>query len=255
MSVILFIDMLGSRKRWQNGGVRESMVEFYRFKTMVKRAIRGVPVGSVVDGGIETDAAMLVCRSTAEALDVARLVFLSGFLGHMNPGKPRLWHRGCVVPYADGAMLRTGDPLGIGLEQVTAYRYSASALEAVSVEKSGYKGMRVLVAVGLVDRILQDGMRIPFGARSLIPFRKLNYSGYPKRVEGQFTDYLWMACRSEDEWFKLGLQMTSRLRYAAKDDEEFLQAAATQLVFHECAAIRRSVIGRARRAEGDPVDA
>jgi hypothetical protein len=255
MSVILFIDMLGSRKRWQTGGVNEAMKTFFRFKTMVKRAVRSAPEGAVIDGGIETDAAMLVCPSTAEAIHIARRVFLSAFEGQMNPNKPRLWYRGCVVSHEEDTRLRVGDPLGAGLKEVTAYRYSASALEAVSVEKSGYKGMRVLVQSNLIDKGLQDQLGIPLGSRTLIPFRKLNYSYYPQRVRGEFTDYLWMACETEDDWFKLNLQMTSRLRYAARDEEEFLQAAATQLVFSECAAIRQSVIGRARRAEADPANA
>jgi hypothetical protein len=247
VSVILFIDMLGSRKRWQNGGVAESMSTFFRFKTMVKRAVRGAPDGEVLDGGIETDAAMLVCRSMVEAARIAQRLFLGAFGDRMNPSSPRHWYRGCIVPHMEREPLRVGDPLGKALEDVTAYRYSASALEAISVEKSGYKGMRVLVKASLVDRGSQE-MKIPLGGRTLIPFRKLNHSRYPSRVLGEYTDFLWMASRTDEEWYDLGLHMTSRLRFAATDEEEFLQAAATQLVFHECAAIRKSVIGRARRA-------
>jgi hypothetical protein len=60
MAVILFIDMLGARKRWQSGGVVEAMPAFYRFKTLVNTATRRAPAGEVLDGVIETDAAMLV---------------------------------------------------------------------------------------------------------------------------------------------------------------------------------------------------
>jgi hypothetical protein len=43
--------------------------------------------------------------------------------------------------------------------------------------------------------------------------------------------------------------MTARLRHAAKDPEEFSQAAATQVIFHEYGAMRQSVISRTKRKE------
>ncbi len=249
MAVILFIDMLGARRRWQSGGVAESMPVFYLFKKMVNIAARRAPPGEVLDGVIETDAAMLVCKTMVEAARIAQRLYLGAFMGHKHPTAARHWFRGCIVPHADGEFLRSGDVLREPLEEMTAFRYSASALEAVSVEKSGFKGMRLLVKTDLVDSAAHEQMKIPFNTHTLIPFRKLNYSHYPARVAGQYTDFLWMACQSEPEWYELTLNMTSRLRYAARDTEELAQAAATQIVFHECGAIRQSVISRAKRAK------
>lgn len=250
MAVILFIDLLGARKRWQNGGVAESMPTFYRFKTMVNTAARQAPAGEVLDGIIETDAAMLVCRSTIQAAGIARRLFLNAFAKRMHPTARRDWYRGCIVPHTDGEFLRASDTLRDPVQEVKIFRYSKSALEAVSVEKSGFKGMRLLVKSTLIDANVHTQMKISFGTRTLIPFRKLNYSYYPARVAGEYTDFLWMACPSESDWHDLTLHMTSRLRYASRDDqEELAQAAATQIVFHECAAIRQSVISRAQRAE------
>lgn len=231
------------------------MPAFYRFKSLVNVAARRAPAGEVLDGVIETDAAMLVCRSTTEAARIAQRLYLGAFASRMNHRAPRDWYRGCIVPHADGKFLRTGEPLREPLQEVMAFRYSESALEAVSVEKSGFKGMRLLVNIELIDANVQAQMKIPFGTHTLIPFRKLNYSYYPPRVAGQYTDFLWMACRSDSDWHDLTLHMTSRLRYAAWNQEELAQAAATQIVFHECAAIRQSVIGRAKRAEEKNEDA
>ena len=64
------------------------------------------------------------------------------------------------------------------------------------------------------------------------------------RVKERYTDYLWMATNSESEWYDLMLHMTSRLCYSSVDPDELAQAAATQVLFHECAAIRQSVITR-----------
>jgi hypothetical protein len=248
MAVVLFIDLLGARKRWQSGGVSEAMPTFYHFKTLVNVSARRAPAGEVLGGVIETDAAMLVCRSTIEAARIARRLYLGAFATRMSYRTPREWYRGCIVPHADGDFLRSGARLREPLHEVMAFRYSESALEAVSVEKSGFKGMRLLVDVNLIDANVQSQMLIPFGTHTLIPFRKLNYSYYPPRVVGKYTDFLWMACQSDVEWHDLTLHMTSRLRYAGRDPDELAQAAATQIVFHECSAIRQSVIGRAKRA-------
>lgn len=249
MPVILFIDQLGARDRWRSGGVTEAMPVFYRFKRLVNVAARRAPPGEVLSGVIETDAAMLVCQTTIEAVRIARRLFLETFLGRMNSKTPRDWYRGCIVPHQDGSFLRVGEPLRQPLHEVMAFRYSESALDAVSVEKSGFKGMRLLVKAELIDGTVQAAMKIPFNTHTLIPFRKLNYSYYPPRVRQEYTDYLWMASGSESEWHDLMLHMTSRLRYAAQHQEELAQAAATQIVFNECAAIRQSVISRAKRAE------
>ena len=196
MAVILFVDMLGARRRWQSGGVAESMPAFYRFRKMVNIAARRAPAGEVLDGVIETDAAMLVCQSAVEAARIAQRLYLGAFVGRMNYNAPRYWFRGCIIPHADGDFLRAGDNLREPVQEITAFRYSESALEAVSVEKSGFKGMRLLVRTDLIDATVHAQMKIPFGTHTLIPFREFNYSHYPARVAGAYTDFLWMACQS-----------------------------------------------------------
>ena len=94
MGVILFVDMLGGRRRWQDGGVAEATRAFYRFKSRVNTAARRAPAGEILDGVIESDAAMLVCRSALEATRIARRLYVEAFLtGRINPNTPRLWYR------------------------------------------------------------------------------------------------------------------------------------------------------------------
>jgi hypothetical protein len=206
--VILFLDLLGARRRWQSGGAAEAMSAFYSFKTMVNIAARRAPAGEVLDGVIETDAAMIVCKSTVEAARIAQRLYLGAFARRMNPAAPRYWFRGCIVPHADGDFLRSGDALREPVQVITAFRYSESALEAVSVEKSGFKGMRILVRTDLVDSKVHSEMKIPFNTHTLIPFRKLNYSHYPARVAGAYIDFLWMACQADSDWHDLMLHIT-----------------------------------------------
>lgn len=246
MSVILFIDMLGARKRWQLGGVEESMPTFFRFKKQINIALRQAPAGEVLDGIIETDAAMIVCRSAVEAVKIARKLFLEAFKSKLNSLSVRNWYRGCILSNSS-TFLRRGNRLRSPVENMTTYRYSESALEAVSVEKSGYKGMRILIDKDLVDLDFRSEMNIKFETHTLLPVSTLKYSNYPQRVAGQYSDYLWMATKSDSDWRRLRLHMDCRLRYSNIDPDEMAQAAATQVVFNECSAIRQSVISRDER--------
>lgn len=106
--------------------------------------------------------------------------------------------------------------------------------------------MRLLIREEIINDRVRAAFRIQYGKNSFIPFRRLRHSNYPKTIEGNLIDFLWMAEGDDREWSNIMIHMTSRLRYSARDPEEFIHAAATQVVFHECAAIRQSVKVRAK---------
>jgi hypothetical protein len=114
--------------------------------------------------------------------------------------------------------------------------------------------MRMLVRSEIVTPEDLKAIRIPFDNHSLIPVTRLRYCGYPKLSDEKYLDFLWMACKEDSDWYNLNLHMTSRLRFSFHDTEEFAQAAATQVVFHECAALKRSVFGRAKRAAAKRIE-
>ena len=127
------------------------------------------------------------------------------------------------------------------------FLYAGPLFDAVSVEKSGFRGMRMLIASELITRQLRTTFRHPIGNRSFIPFRRLNHSQYPGRISEGYHDVLWMFSPDEAEWRDRKRLMSSRLRWSGNDPEEFVQAAATQLVFSECQAILTTLQGRRRR--------
>ena len=239
--------MLGARKKWQSGGAEEATKAFNHFHRMVIASVKAEPRGVVLNGGVETDSALLVCESTISALKIARRLFLWSFKNTRNPDSPRLWLRGSLVPNEDEIATRRESPLSKPFDCMSAFTYSKAALDAISIEKAGFKGMRLLVRAEAINAETNRLLRIPFDGYSLIPLRKLRHIGYPKIIEGELMDFLWMACQEESDWYDISIHMTSRLRHSAKDQEEFSQAAATQVLFHECAAIRQSVISRAKR--------
>lgn len=248
MNSILFIDMLGARRRWQEGGVELSRSTFTKFKKLIVNAARNTSSDYILEGGIETDSAMIVCSSLLSAIHLAKNIYLAAFRTKNHANAFRIWLRGCITPYVESIFLRQEAPLKKPIGNIKVWAYSAEALNAISVEKSGYKGMRLLVHSDLITQADFDSLRIEFGTHTLIPLTKLRYVGYPKVSEGDYQDLLWMATSNETEWRSLNIHMTSRLRYSSHDSDEFSQAAATQVLFHECAALMNSVISRAKRA-------
>ncbi|MHB8078351.1 MAG: hypothetical protein ACYDIE_03750 [Candidatus Krumholzibacteriia bacterium] len=180
MSVILFVDMLGARKLWETGGTSASQRAFDRFTAMVVASSRAEPAGALVDGGIENDSAMLVCQSTEVALRIAQRLYLSAFSLGRHPDDARLWLRGGVVPHDGSADLRRKARLDHPLEAVSVFPYAPCALDAISIEKAGFKGMRLLLRGEVVSAELRRALRIPFNGHSFIPLRKLGHSGYPR---------------------------------------------------------------------------
>lgn len=248
MKVALFVDLLGARRKWQTGGVPEATRAFNHFSQMVIAAARQSSAGTILDGGIETDSAMLICDGPITALTIAGRLYHWAFQNARRPDAPRLWLRGSLVPFDDDEFIRREATANIPLDNVNIFTYSPNALDAISIEKAGFKGMRLLLREETVDDEVRAAFRIPFDGYALIPLRRLRHIGYPVVIEGRLIDFLWMATGDDDEWHDISIHMTSRLRHSAKDPEEFAQAAATQVVFHECAAIRQSVKTRARRA-------
>jgi hypothetical protein len=248
MAVILFIDLLGTRKRWQTGGVPAVTEVFNHFAALVDEAIRPEKKDSLISGSIETDAAMLVFSSAVPALRAAQRMFLAAFRERPIADTPTLWLRGSLVPHRHERFLRRENRRSGQAHNLSTFTYSAAAFDAISVEKAGFKGMRLLVRPTAFDQTDHDALKLGFGGRSFMPLKRLRHIGYPEIVEGELQDFLWMATEDEAEWQELSFHMTMRLRHAAKDADEFAQAAATQVVFHECGAIRQSLIKHDHRA-------
>ena len=242
--------MLGARKKWQTGGVDAAEEAFQHFTRMVVAAVREEDPSTVVRGGIETDSAMIVLNGAIPALSIAKRLYHFAFTNRRNPSAPRLWLRGSMVADGDDTFLRRSSHLGSQFQDVDVFTYSRPALDAISIEKSGFKGMRLLVAADLITDSVKRAFRIPFGEMYFTPFKRLRYSGYPTGKDG-LLDFLWMACQEESEWDDVSLHMTYRLRHSSCDAEEFAQAAATQVMFHECGALRTNALGRGKRIENE----
>lgn len=235
--VILFVDLLGVRSRWIKGGKNAAELAFQDFRNLVAHSIKGRKPDDLIHGLIETDAAALTFASVQSALDVGKKMFAAAFEQVKHNQHRRPWLRGCIVARDGDGSLRTASTFSEPISQVELMLYNPALLNAISVEKSGFKGMRLLVSKDLISSALTTHNKLSIEGFSFITLKKLRNSTYPKRIEEGFIDYFWMATADAERLTAMERIMALRLRASAHDAEEFAQAAATQVVFHECAAI------------------
>lgn len=240
---IVYLDLLGTKKKWEKGGRIAVEAAFDRFEQAVYRGLAQVGGAGIREGGIEGDSAAFVCLDPLEALRLTQAIFSYAF-STPNPEDElnRIWIRGSIVAASTGAPLRTAAPMPGPMGHLSTYRFSPEFLDAISVERSGFKGMRVLVDDRLVTELVRAAVRIPVRGRNLIPLKRLTHSDY--RVPG-YQDWLWMLPADDAAWQRLRLEMATRLRWSSRDADEFVHAAATQVVFNECDAILASITFRA----------
>lgn len=245
MQALLFIDMLGVRSRWHESGRAGVERAVEKFHHLVREAAGKSGFAEQLEGGMESDSVALICPHTEAAVKIGCIAFTSAFMQPESFDQERLWLRGVIAPSASEEALRSRNVVP-AMGTVERHSFSGGMLDAIAVEKSGFKGMRLLIADVLVTAELCAQFRRPRGNLNIVPFKKLRYSQYPTRVAESFQDVLWMDSRNGEGAIDERLRMEQRLRWSARVAEEFVQAAATQVVFHEYSAVEFSVSARGR---------
>lgn len=102
--------------------------------------------------------------------------------------------RGCEARSSHGSEgkgLRNSSRLSL-LAQVERFEYQGTLLDAIAVERSGIKGMRLIIDETLVEPSLKSAFRQTRGSHPFGLFTKLENSAYPDRVKKGYCDVLWM---------------------------------------------------------------
>lgn len=241
--ILLYLDVLGTRSRWHAEGRTGAEAIFEKLRLLTLNSVRRVGADQFDLVGIESDSIVARSASVNATLRLAREMFTTLFMEYGIESINRLWIRGSILGSGGPDPLRTEEVCPAPLGQVTTFRYSPSLLDAIAVERSGVKGMRLLIQKNLVDGFTRTSNQVLIDGSWVYPFRVLEFSNYPPRVKSEFEDYLWMLGDIPD-WEQVRRAMSNRLRYASRDSEEFLHAASTQVVFNECEAIVRAGLRR-----------
>lgn len=233
---LLFIDVLGVKSRWLSQGRLGAEAAFTRLGDLAATALSRETTDTVFAAFAESDAFCADVADLDAALRIADTIYRTAFEKDIKDTPKRYWLRGVVVP-SDGEPLRSEKTTLTELPTFKRSSYSSALLDAVNFEKSGFRGMRLLVSHDLIDSAARRRHTVSIDGLRIKRLTKLKHSPYPNRTANGFDDYLWFAPHSRDQWNTYDSMMASRLRYAAVDSDEFVQAAATQLLFHEVRAI------------------
>jgi hypothetical protein len=233
---LLFVDMLGVKARWQAGGRQAAEAAFQHFWGLIGYAVREESPETVSTGILESDSFAIDCKSTSVGLRIAKRLYRAAFIRTLEKRDDRTWIRGVLLNRTGNGSLRrltrfkTDAPIDLAL-------YAGDLLDTIAIEKSGFRGMRLLIDETLVTGPLREECRLVRDTYYFVPFAKLRHSLYPKALASKFYDYLWMATLDDEEKADLDAVMAHRLRFASKNSEESLHAAATQVMFHEVTAM------------------
>lgn len=251
MKALFFCDVLGVRAIWKHAGAAGVAKICDRFHGLLYTQLRLSELGAHVRQGlVESDSIALEFDDVESALRFATVLFQKTFIA-LDPSRStqhHLWIRGVIVPGDEDTPLRSQRVLAEFAPTVIKYSYSKPLLAALTAEKSGYRGMRLLVESTLANAFHDsDGW---VGLEKRLFLRKLKYSEYPAEGGADFQDALWMLADMPFNPTPLVQKMNLRLRIAAKDPEELAQAASTQVVFHEAHAILDDYETRAQQPGG-----
>lgn len=252
--VLLLIDLLGVKARWHKGGRRAAQRAFEALEAIVVNAVKHSESNAPVAGLVETDSVALVFESLLTSIPFAQQLFVDTFLAPKSYSDERLWFRGVLVPYRGNLKFRYKARATRLPSTIQVNRLEDSVLNALAAERAGFRGMRLLVGggTGTGHRTRNSAAdKLPGGRTFPRPFLQLRTPQYPKRLaRGHYYDFLWMASNDADRINKLNEAMANRLRWASGDPDEFVQAAATQVVFNHWGAFVSSI--RSKRGSANP---
>ncbi|MEC7583756.1 MAG: hypothetical protein VYE77_05520 [Planctomycetota bacterium] len=239
MPVLLTMDLLGAQAHQKRTNPHASKALWEDFSDLIVDTAESLESPTELLGTIRQGSLVLQCPCVKTALALGRRMFRRAWLETRTPHDLRLWLRGCITVGEVGseATQAAASRLLPGVQKDVP---NPSVQKAVSHLRSGYRGMRILIAEELLDDQLRGVFRIPLGRLGVIPFRRMNFTPYPKSLSQRFQDFLWMADNGA-EWAQYNVRMKQRMLWSVEDTSEFVQAAATQVVFHECDAILQSV--------------
>jgi hypothetical protein len=241
---ILYIDLLGVQKLWASGGadeVRHRLVEFNEFITdqitFLSADLHREGDYTVVLAG---DSVSVICEDFRQAIGIGTHLFTQAFYDTKKRDRP-LWFRGAIGGWHNQYLTVNTKPITArGIHVGTQYQMENDYLGVLALEKSGFKGMRLLVSRRVIDDRDPEYQRdwpCPDSENSLGIVTRLHECTYP---EDEYADVLWMA-DAEQHYRNLKKIMASRFKKATFDPDELVQAAWTRAVFDQVDSLIWSV--------------
>src|SRR5689334_21773108 len=108
MPVLLFVDLLGTKRAFQLGGEKAATDAFNRFHRIAIGGALGAPPRSRIDALIESDSAVFLCESITAALLISGKMYCAAFMAPPRKSFFRQsWLRGAIVELDANTPLRS----------------------------------------------------------------------------------------------------------------------------------------------------
>jgi hypothetical protein len=175
------------------------------------------------------DSVAITCQDFEQAIGIGIHLFTQAFYGHR--ASP-FWLRGAIASWSNQTLAVNTVPIRAKALQVgTQYVSEDDYLAVLALEKSGFKGMRLIVDTGLLANggrhLTRNWSRFQHPLRIVARLEDCTYPAGPN-----FADILWMA-DDEGRFGHLSGIMAQRFKASAHDPEEFVQSAWTRATFDQ----------------------
>jgi len=248
MRTLLFVDLLGTKARIRTGGIASVVSRIEAFQRLIEAEFqRSAPNQWMA----ESDSAVALFDDGPSAVRAGANLFRSAFDATSGSNSEPFWLRGSMVP---APMINdTRDLFREGESHDWHTKVPSDVLiEALILEKSGLKGMRLFMAPSVLSQAERVALQrnvawgSPSVARPVYVSRVLGFATPPQVAHLGAEDVLWMI---DDEPYFLtrDTDLRHRMRRAALDPEEYTQAAMTLVVFEEARSI---IVGAGRPTRG-----
>jgi len=237
-TAILLVDLLGVQKMWQQGGATKVKARIEEFNEFVLNKINYLPSELHRDGEytliLSGDSFVVTCNDIDQAVGIGIHMFTQAFYESDNASSP-FWLRGAISSWKNQYLvMNTVQVSAKGLQIGTRYVSEDDYLNVLALEKSGFKGMRLIVDRKLLPSYGTAYTKLWSGfTKPLYLTCRLEQCSYPMDTAGsQFVDILWMA-EKEDRFNSLRNIMAKRFKNTTRDPDEFVQAAWTRATFDQ----------------------
>ncbi|MCW5898590.1 MAG: OST-HTH/LOTUS domain-containing protein [Flavobacteriales bacterium] len=230
---VLFVDVLGVQKMWRSGGAVAVKERIEEFNTFVTKQLPYLPdyvhrdaEFTVMLGG---DSVAILCQDVVQAVEIGIHLFEQAFYSSASTRFP-FWLRGAISEWNNQYSPISAAPIfSKGVQVGKVETMEDDYLRVLALEKSGYRGMRIIIERGLGRQANEEFTRLWSDfKRPLYLITQLREMVYPPG--GEYSDVLWMA-NDELKYGHFKGIMAQRFKASVKDSDEMMQAAWTRATF------------------------
>ena len=234
-TAILFIDLLGVQKMWSQEGAVSVKRRIEEYNDFVLQQVNYLPSELHRDGDytviLAGDSTSVMCEDYDQAIGIGIHLFVQAYYATDKVESP-FWLRGAIARWSNQYLTVNTVPIQAkGIQIGTQYKNEDEYLAVLALEKSGFRGMRLVVDRSLLPDYGRPYQRNwPGFKRPLGIITRLRECTYPPGDD--YGDVLWMA-ESEKQYNQLNGIMAARFKRSTKDPDEFVQASWTRATFDQ----------------------